>query len=96
MHLVPPLLAPLLRGGTKRGETVIVEFHNNKDHLQVTAPRLLKVLPRIMDLHLLRTQIPTARNHHHNRTVPVLPFLQGEMEIHSHTVEQDLQWLILV
>ena len=32
MHLVPPLLAPLLRGGTKRGETVIVVSHNNKDH----------------------------------------------------------------
>ena len=96
MHLVLPLLALLLHGGTKRGETVIAESHNTKDHHQVTAPHLLKVIPRVMDLHLLRTQILMVHNHHHHRTVRVLLSLQGEVEIHNHPVERVLRWLILV
>ena len=91
MHLVPPLLAPLLRGGTKRGELVC---HNNTDHHRVTAHRLHKVLPRILDPHLLHTRIPMVRNHHHIQAAPVLH--QGVAGILNHPLEQDLRWLILV
>ena len=91
MHLVPPLLAPLLRGGTKKGELV---YHNNTDHHRVTAHRLHKVLPRILDPHLLHTRIPTVRNHHHIQAAPVLH--QEVMAILTHLLGQDLRWLILV
>ena len=95
MHLVLPLLALLLHGGIKRGETAIAESHNIKDHHQVTTPHLLQVIPRVMDLHLLRTQILMVHNHHHHRTVRVLLSLQGGMEIHNHPVGQILRWLTL-
>ena len=95
MHVVLPLLALLLPGGIKRGETAIVELHNIKDHHQVMAPHLLQVIPQVMDLHLLRTPILMVHNHHHHRTARVLLCLQGEMEIHNHPVEQTLRWLIL-